>query len=181
MYCLISNSSAFYLTLSCAPTISQPCCKKQTKNNLSSFAVAHPQLINPLTLTLPSSHLSLCRQRPALGKCLAAFSAAFPVAFLEHQINRFNSFSIYNSRGAKDRAGAPPELIWPNQHVLPNISPEAQILTAAVSSCLSVLGLPGQVGDVCPLIPNLEKSLEEIMDLAESGMRYTQVPHVMEV
>lgn len=47
-----------------------------------------------------------CRQRPALGKCLAAFSAAFPVAFLEHQINRFNSFSIYNSRGAKDRAGA---------------------------------------------------------------------------
>lgn len=50
-----------------------------------------------------------------------------------------------------------------------------------MSSCLSALGLPGQVGDVCPLIPNLEKSLEEIMDLAESGMRYTQVPHVMEV
>lgn len=46
---------------------------------------------------------------------------------------------------------------------------------------LSALGLSGQVGDVCPLIPNLDKSLEEIMDLAESGMRYTQVPHVMEV
>lgn len=58
---------------------------------------------------------------------------------------------------------------------------ELQILTAAISCCLSALGLPGQVGDVCPLIPNLEKSLEEIMDLAESGMRYTQVPHVMEV
>uniref|UniRef100_A0A671VHQ7 Uncharacterized protein n=1 Tax=Sparus aurata TaxID=8175 RepID=A0A671VHQ7_SPAAU len=88
------------------------------------------------------------RQRPALGKCLAAFSAAFPVAFLEHHINKFNSFSIYNSKGAKDRAA---------------------------------LGLPGQVGEVCPLIPNLEKSLEEIMELAESGMRYTQMPHVMEV
>lgn len=46
---------------------------------------------------------------------------------------------------------------------------------------LSALGLPGQVGEVCPLIPNLEKSLEEIMELAESGMRYTQMPHVMEV
>lgn len=46
---------------------------------------------------------------------------------------------------------------------------------------LLALGLPGQVGEVCPLIPNLEKSLEEIMELAESGMRYTQMPHVMEV
>lgn len=46
---------------------------------------------------------------------------------------------------------------------------------------LSALGLPGQVGEVCPLIPNLEKSLEEIMELAESGVRYTQMPHVMEV
>lgn len=52
------------------------------------------------------------RQRPALGKCLAAFSAAFPVAFLERQINRFNSFSIYNIRGAKDRAGAGPCVYW---------------------------------------------------------------------
>lgn len=34
---------------------------------------------------------------------------------------------------------------------------------------------------MCPLIPSLEKSLEEIMDLAESGMCYTQMPHVMEV
>lgn len=47
----------------------------------------------------------LSRQRPALGKCLAAFSAAFPVAFLERHINKFNTFSIYNSKGAKDRAG----------------------------------------------------------------------------
>lgn len=46
---------------------------------------------------------------------------------------------------------------------------------------LSALGLPGPVGEVCPLVPNLEKSLEEIMELAESGMKYTQMPHVMEV
>uniref|UniRef100_A0A3Q2W3J5 Ryanodine receptor 2 n=1 Tax=Haplochromis burtoni TaxID=8153 RepID=A0A3Q2W3J5_HAPBU len=94
---------------------------------------------------------SLCffsRQRPAMGKCLAAFAAAFPVAFLEPHMNKFNSFSIYNSKGSKDRAA---------------------------------LGLPGQVGEVCSLIPNLEKSLEEIVELAESGMKYTQMPHVMEV
>lgn len=51
--------------------------------------------------------------------------------------------------------------------------------------CISLtspaLGLPGQVEEVCPLIPNLDKSLEEIMELAETGMRYTQMPHVMEV
>lgn len=54
-------------------------------------------------------------------------------------------------------------------------------ILAHFSLLLSALGLPGQVGEVCPLIPNLEKSLEEIMELAESGMRYTQMPHVMEV
>uniref|UniRef100_A0A668AWW8 Uncharacterized protein n=1 Tax=Myripristis murdjan TaxID=586833 RepID=A0A668AWW8_9TELE len=43
------------------------------------------------------------------------------------------------------------------------------------------LSLPGQVEEVCPLIPSLEKSLEEIMELAESGMRYTEMPHIMEV
>uniref|UniRef100_A0A3B1K1U7 Ryanodine receptor 2 n=1 Tax=Astyanax mexicanus TaxID=7994 RepID=A0A3B1K1U7_ASTMX len=42
-------------------------------------------------------------------------------------------------------------------------------------------GLPTQVEEVCPLVPSLEKALEEIMELAESGMRYTQMPHVMEV
>lgn len=50
-----------------------------------------------------------------------------------------------------------------------------------MSLFLPAIGLPGQVGDVCAVIPNLEKSLEEIMELAESGMRYTQMPHVMEV
>lgn len=78
--------------------------------NLRSFLFLrclHSCLLSTLHTSQPSlPSLPLpCRQRPALGKCLAAFSAAFPVAFLEHQINRFNSFSIYNSRGAKDRAG----------------------------------------------------------------------------
>lgn len=42
-------------------------------------------------------------------------------------------------------------------------------------------GLPGQIEEVCPLIPNIEKSLEEIQQLAESGMKYAQMPHVIEV
>ncbi|XP_051926912.1 ryanodine receptor 2 isoform X3 [Hippocampus zosterae] len=88
------------------------------------------------------------RHRPALGKCLAAFSTAFPVAFLEPHINNFNNFSIYNSKRPKDR---------------------------------TALGLPSQVEDVCPLIPNLDRSLEEIIEVAESGMKYTQMPHVVEV
>ncbi|KAK9529913.1 hypothetical protein VZT92_011459 [Zoarces viviparus] len=106
------------------------------------------RILNSLYFLGTNKSIYVERQRPALGKCLAAFSAAFPVAFLEPHINKFNSFSIYSSKGAHDRAA---------------------------------LGLPGQVGEVCPLIPNLEKCLEEIMELAESGMRYTQMPHVMEV
>ncbi|XP_035526010.1 ryanodine receptor 2-like [Morone saxatilis] len=115
---------------------------------LDDVQVSCYRILNSLYFLGTNKSIYVERQRPALGKCLAAFSAAFPVAFLECHINKFNSFSIYNSKGAKKRAA---------------------------------LGLPGQVGDVCPLIPNLEKSLEEIMELAESGMRYTQMPHVMEV
>ncbi|KAM7371308.1 hypothetical protein PAMP_010790 [Pampus punctatissimus] len=115
---------------------------------LDDVQVSCYRILNSLYLLGTNKSIYVERQRPALGKCLAAFSAAFPVAFLEPHINKFNIFSIYNSKAAKDR---------------------------------TALGLPRQVGEVCPLIPNLEKSLEEIMELAESGMRYTQMPHVMEV
>ncbi|XP_072679041.1 ryanodine receptor 2 [Canis lupus baileyi] len=43
------------------------------------------------------------------------------------------------------------------------------------------INLPTNVEDVCPNIPSLEKLMEEIVELAESGIRYTQMPHVMEV
>ncbi|XP_058657166.1 ryanodine receptor 2 [Ammospiza caudacuta] len=88
------------------------------------------------------------RQRSALGECLAAFSGAFPVAFLETHLNKHNIYSIYNTKNARDRA---------------------------------VLNLPASVEEVCPNIPSLMKLMEEIVELAESGIRYTQMPHIMEV
>ncbi|KAJ1155514.1 hypothetical protein NDU88_008244 [Pleurodeles waltl] len=88
------------------------------------------------------------RQRSAIGECLAAFSGAFPVAFLETHLNAHNAYSIYNTKTAKERAD---------------------------------LSLPASVQEVCPNIPSLEKLMEDIVELAESGIRYTQMPHVMEV
>ncbi|XP_062980409.1 ryanodine receptor 2 isoform X3 [Elgaria multicarinata webbii] len=88
------------------------------------------------------------RQRSALGECLAAFAGAFPVAFLETHLNNHNTYSIYNTKTARDRAG---------------------------------ISLPDSVEELCPNIPSLEKLMEEIVELAESGIRYTQMPHVMEV
>lgn len=49
--------------------------------------------------------LLIHRQRSALGECLAAFSGAFPVAFLETHLNKHNIYSIYNTKNARDRAG----------------------------------------------------------------------------
>uniref|UniRef100_A0A8B9SCG5 Ryanodine receptor 2 n=1 Tax=Apteryx owenii TaxID=8824 RepID=A0A8B9SCG5_APTOW len=96
------------------------------------------------------------RQRSALGECLAAFSGAFPVAFLETHLNKHNTYSIYNTKNARDRAG-----ISRTSH--------------------DVLNLPTSVEEVCPNIPSLVKLMEEIVELAESGIRYTQMPHIMEV
>ncbi|XP_012869761.1 PREDICTED: ryanodine receptor 3 [Dipodomys ordii] len=45
----------------------------------------------------------------------------------------------------------------------------------------SILGLPDMVEDMCPGVPPLEGLMKEIGSLAESGARYSEMPHVIEV
>ncbi|XP_051829609.1 ryanodine receptor 3 [Antechinus flavipes] len=45
----------------------------------------------------------------------------------------------------------------------------------------SILGMPDKVEEMCPDIPQLEGLMKEINTLAESGARYTEMPHVIEV
>ena len=45
----------------------------------------------------------------------------------------------------------------------------------------SVLGMPDTVEDMCPEIPRLAGLMKDINDLSESGARYTEMPHVIEV
>ncbi|XP_039594621.1 ryanodine receptor 2 isoform X2 [Polypterus senegalus] len=115
---------------------------------LDDVQVSCYRILNSLYGLGTSKSIYVERQRPALGECLAAFAGAFPVSFLEPHLNKYNPYSIYNTKSSRER---------------------------------TVLNLPAQVEDVCISIPFLDKLLEEIMDLAESGVRYTQMPHVMEV
>ncbi|KAF5896903.1 ryanodine receptor 1-like isoform X3, partial [Clarias magur] len=45
----------------------------------------------------------------------------------------------------------------------------------------AILGLPSQVEELCLDIPELDVLMKEISDLAESGARYTEMPHVIEI
>ncbi|CAB1450415.1 unnamed protein product [Pleuronectes platessa] len=45
----------------------------------------------------------------------------------------------------------------------------------------TILGLPSQVEELCTDIPGLEILMKEINDLSESGARYTEMPHVIEI
>uniref|UniRef100_A0A2K6G8I3 Ryanodine receptor 3 n=1 Tax=Propithecus coquereli TaxID=379532 RepID=A0A2K6G8I3_PROCO len=45
----------------------------------------------------------------------------------------------------------------------------------------SIMGMPDTVEEMCPDIPQLEDLMKEINDLAESGARYMEMPHVIEV
>uniref|UniRef100_A0A8D2LE34 Ryanodine receptor 1 n=1 Tax=Varanus komodoensis TaxID=61221 RepID=A0A8D2LE34_VARKO len=45
----------------------------------------------------------------------------------------------------------------------------------------AILGLPNCVEEMCPDIPVLERLMKDISGLAESGARYTEMPHVIEV
>lgn len=49
------------------------------------------------------------------------------------------------------------------------------------SPCTLVLGLPSQVQELCLDIPELDVLMKEISHLAESGARYTEMPHVIEI
>lgn len=56
------------------------------------------------------SRRELERHRHSYGNCLAAFAAAFPIAFLEPELNRFNRFSVMNTKrhqplGSKQQPG----------------------------------------------------------------------------
>ncbi|XP_042744455.1 ryanodine receptor 2 isoform X2 [Lagopus leucura] len=115
---------------------------------LEDVQVSCYRILSSLYALGTSKSIYVERQRSALGECLAAFSGAFPVAFLETHLNKHNNYSIYNTKNARDRA---------------------------------VLNLPTSVEEVCPNIPSLVKLMEEIVELAESGIRYTQMPHIMEV
>ncbi|KAG9481022.1 hypothetical protein GDO78_010331 [Eleutherodactylus coqui] len=45
----------------------------------------------------------------------------------------------------------------------------------------AILGMPDTIEEMCPEMPHLEGLMKEINDLAESGARYTEMPHVIEV
>uniref|UniRef100_UPI00358EA68B ryanodine receptor 2-like n=1 Tax=Myxine glutinosa TaxID=7769 RepID=UPI00358EA68B len=95
-----------------------------------------------------SKNMFVERHRPAIGECVAGLAGAFPVAFLEPELNRNNPYSVYVTKTPRERA---------------------------------MLLLPSKVEDACPGMPHLEQVLVEICQLAESGARYTEMPHVIEV
>uniref|UniRef100_A0A672KZ94 Ryanodine receptor 3 n=1 Tax=Sinocyclocheilus grahami TaxID=75366 RepID=A0A672KZ94_SINGR len=48
-------------------------------------------------------------------------------------------------------------------------------------NAISLVGLPESVEDVCPEMPRLDGLMKDINDMSESGARYTEMPHVIEV
>ncbi|KAI5624622.1 ryanodine receptor 3-like [Silurus asotus] len=45
----------------------------------------------------------------------------------------------------------------------------------------AILGMPDTVEQMCPEVPRLECLMKDINDMSESGARYTEMPHVIEV
>ncbi|CAM4642062.1 unnamed protein product [Leuciscus chuanchicus] len=45
----------------------------------------------------------------------------------------------------------------------------------------AIVGMPESVEDVCPEMPRLDALMKDINDMSESGARYTEMPHVIEV
>lgn len=76
------------------------------------------------------------------------------------------------------------ELTWKDQRradrVRSRIMCAFELLSLYLSSW-SVLGMPDTVDEMCPDLPQLEALMKEINDLAESGARYTEMPHIIEV
>lgn len=110
---------------------------------------------------------------------MAHLAAAMPVAYLEPHLNEFNAFSVYTTKTPRERASEC------NTVVTLFFLNSSKILFLNYLSIflfwIKVLGLPNEVQELCPDIPELDTLLKEIGDLAESGARYTEMPHVIEI
>lgn len=110
---------------------------------------------------------------------MAHLAAAMPVAYLEPHLNEFNAFSVYTTKTPRERASEC------NTVVTLFFFKSSKVLFLNYLSIflfwIKVLGLPNEVQELCPDIPELDPLLKEIGDLAESGARYTEMPHVIEI
>lgn len=101
-----------------------------------------------------------------------------PVAYLEPHLNEFNAFSVYTTKTPRERASE-------CNTVVTHFFKSSKVLFLNYLSIflfwIKVLGLPNEVQELCPDIPELDTLLKEIGDLAESGARYTEMPHVIEI
>lgn len=59
--------------------------------------------------------------------------------------------------------------------------PSLEVSPAPCPRVPPVLGLPPRVEELCPDLPDLERLMGDIGGLADSGARYTEMPHVIEV
>ena len=101
-----------------------------------------------------------------------------PVAYLEPHLNEFNAFSVYTTKTPRERAS---ECITLFFWFVFCLTKSCVWLFTTSPMNLKVLGLPNEVQELCPDIPELDALLKEIGDLAESGARYTEMPHVIEI
>lgn len=59
----------------------------------------------------------VCRHLPALGESLATLVGAIPVAFLEPDLNAYNSLSVFNTKTPRERASQCPPHNSSIQHI----------------------------------------------------------------
>lgn len=56
-----------------------------------------------------------------------------------------------------------------------------KVFKPIILSLFLVLGMPNTVEQMCPEVPHLDCLMKDINDMSESGARYTEMPHVIEV
>ncbi|XP_078000970.1 ryanodine receptor 2-like [Glandiceps talaboti] len=100
------------------------------------------------------------RNRPAIGELLAAFAGAFPVAFLEPHLNKNNRNSVCGQMEQNEETA---NMVANQPRNSMNQQPSSD-LTTMMSS-----------------IPTLDDIMSEIEQMAGSGAKYTEAPHVIEV
>lgn len=131
----------------------------------------------------------ICRHLPALGESLATLVGAMPVAFLEPHLNGHNPLSVFNTKTPRERASErPPDPPFHFHHDPMNLqSPDVAVYSSyfgalrVIQFCVFhflVLSMPDTVEEMCPELPLLDKLLQDVSDVSESGARYNDMPEV---
>lgn len=119
------------------------------------------------------SRKELERHRQSYGNCLAAFAAAFPIAFLELELLRFNRFSHANTRQHQSALMGTNLTVPTGRNKIKSAAELEQRGSSGATASLATTSTPPS--EMQASLPSLEELMKLVSKFVQTGKSYSAV------